>query len=52
MADFEPTVGNFEDLKFPFGKYRGKRLGEIPVNYLSWAVKNMEQMSPRLVDTV
>jgi uncharacterized protein (DUF3820 family) len=28
-----------------FGKYRGKTVGEVPPDYLQWAIKNCDNMS-------
>ncbi len=32
----------------PFGKHKGKRLDEVPPNYLLWALDNMDRLSPTL----
>lgn len=29
-----------EDIEIPFGKYKGKKMGELPTNYLEWIAKN------------
>lgn len=47
MADFEA-----HETTFPFGQYRGKRLKEIPVVYLNWALGNMENMRQPLREAI
>jgi hypothetical protein len=32
----------------PFGKHRGRRIDEIPPNYLLWCLDNMNNLSPTL----
>lgn len=34
----------------PFGKYKGEDLEDIPVDYLSWILNNMEIYEPLLTD--
>jgi len=33
------SVGDAEGYVFPFGKYRGKRISEVPTPYLEWCVR-------------
>jgi len=33
MTNFDPTM--------PFGKYKGKKISELPSNYLLWMAENM-----------
>jgi hypothetical protein len=33
------SVGDAEGYLFPFGKYRGKRISEVPRGYLEWCVR-------------
>lgn len=35
-------------MSMPFGKYKGKELGDIPVDYLEWVLANCNRISPRL----
>ena len=35
-------------MKFPFGKYRAKDFRDIPSDYFTWALANMEKLRPQL----
>jgi hypothetical protein len=35
-------------MKMPFGKYRGKRLISIPVEYFTWLLEKNEDLDPEL----
>ena len=37
-----------EDMVFPFGKHKGKHLGEVPKEYLQWCLSNMNRLDPKL----
>ena len=37
-----------EDMVFPFGKHKGKRLGEVPKEYMQWCMSNMNRLDPKL----
>lgn len=37
-----------EDMVFPFGKHKGKRLGEVPKEYMQWCLSNMNRLDPKL----
>ena len=37
MQDIPP-----EEFYMPFGKYRGKKMKEIPRDYLEWGIKNLK----------
>ena len=30
------------DLRFPFGRYRGQRIRDVPVDYLDWVLSTVE----------
>lgn len=36
------TYTEYEYTKIPFGKYKGKYLREVPIEYVKWATKNIE----------
>lgn len=42
----ELDLGDALDMVVPFGKYKGKKLKDVPNNYLEWMMKNMELRSP------
>lgn len=37
-----------EDMVFPFGKHKGKRLSEVPKEYMQWCLSNMNKLDPKL----
>lgn len=37
-----------EDMVFPFGKHKGKRLSEVPKEYMQWCLSNMNRLDPKL----
>ena len=41
-------VSAVEDMVFPFGKHKGKRLGEVPKEYMQWCLSNMNRLDPNL----
>lgn len=41
-------VSSVEDMVFPFGKHKGKRLGEVPKEYMQWCLSNMNRLDPKL----
>ena len=41
------SVSSNNDI-MPFGKYRGKPLAEIPVDYLLWVLANCQNITPKL----
>lgn len=36
------------DVIFPFGKHKGKKLSEVPVDYMQWCISNMQRLDPKL----
>jgi hypothetical protein len=34
--------------RYPFGKHKGQRLGDIPTSYLVWALANVRRLDPGL----
>jgi hypothetical protein len=36
-----------EDIIIKFGKYRGERLGDLPLSYLKWLAENINEDSPQ-----
>ena len=34
--------------RLPFGKHRGQLIGEVPVSYLQWAIRNVTNLDPDL----
>jgi len=53
MSDYDPQAWN-DETEMPFGKFRGKRLADVPASYLIWAAKqkDIEQRYPRLITYV
>ena len=41
-------VPSAEDIVFPFGKHKAKRLGDVPKEYLQWCLSNMNRLDPKL----
>lgn len=41
-------VPSVDDMVFPFGKHKGKRLGEVPKEYMQWCLSNMNRLDPKL----
>ena len=44
--------GELPDWKFTFGKYEGKKLSSVPVNYVAWAVMHCHQIPTDVVQQV
>lgn len=40
--------GAVGDMVFPFGKYKGQRLQDVPQNYMKWCLNNMQRIDPKL----
>jgi len=38
-------------IRLPFGRYRGKRIDEVPTTYLVWLVK-LPGLSPKVRNTI
>lgn len=36
------------DMVFPFGKHKGKKLSEVPPDYMKWCISNMQRLDPKL----
>lgn len=36
----------------PFGKYKGRRLADVPTGYLNWVLENCRQASPDLLMSI
>jgi len=36
------------ELRFTFGKHKGKLIEEIPANYLLWAFDNIKHLDPKI----
>lgn len=36
------------DIVFPFGKHKGKKLSDVPVDYMQWCISNMQRLDPKL----
>lgn len=43
---------SFHRVRMPFGKHRGKLLGDVPVSYLAWLLRECGNMEPPLRDAV
>jgi len=35
-----------EELVMPFGKYKGRKLGDLPLSYLRWLAENIDEDKP------
>lgn len=42
----EETQNRYGDFEFPFGKYKGRRLRDMPVSYLVWALAECDLHPP------
>lgn len=36
-----------EDIVMPFGKHRGKRMGDLPLSYLKWLAETLDEKSDK-----
>jgi len=43
--NFAPIDDNFP---FPFGKHYGKPIGNMPADYLIWALENVKSLQPNI----
>jgi hypothetical protein len=39
-------------MRFPWGKYRGKAVADVPTSYLAWLIENATQLAPALRDAI
>lgn len=39
--ELKDLIGTVEDVTMPFGKYKGKKIDEIPDSYLIWLYDNV-----------
>lgn len=46
----EITTESAAGFQLPFGKHKGKKLSEIPKDYLEWAIKNMDGNIKRKIE--
>jgi len=35
------------DYIMPFGKYKGQKMGDLPVEYLKWLAENINETTPK-----
>ena len=40
------------DWKFPFGKYKGQTIEEVPLYYVQWCIGNLDYFEDRLTPEV
>lgn len=40
--------GGEGEMIFPFGKHKGKKLSEVPPDYMKWCIENMQRLDPKL----
>ena len=37
-----------DEIVFPFGKHKGKKLSDVPPDYMKWCIDNMQRLDPKL----